>query len=61
MSELPTGTAGAATVLIIGPAAWPDMPWPGADRIAGQPSRPSLASPVIKHARCMLGVPPQCF
>ena len=31
------------------------MPWPGADRVASQPSRPSLPSPVIKHARCMLG------
>jgi hypothetical protein len=27
----------------------------GADRVAGQPSRPSLPSPVIGMARCMLG------
>ena len=27
----------------------------GTDRVAGQPSRPSLPSPVIGMARCMLG------
>ena len=31
------------------------MPWPGADRVAGQPSRSSLPSPVVEDARCMLG------
>ena len=27
----------------------------GADRVAGQPSRSSLPSPVVEDARCMLG------
>jgi hypothetical protein len=37
------GTCGAAGYAVI-----------GADRVAGQPSRPSLPSPVIGMARCML-------
>jgi hypothetical protein len=52
---LPTGTAGAATVLIIGTCGVAGYAVIGADRVAGQPSRPSLLSPVIGMARCMLG------
>ena len=45
MSELPAGTAGAATVLIIGTCGVAGYAVAGADRVAGQPSRPSLPSP----------------
>jgi hypothetical protein len=42
-------------VLIIGTCGVAGYAVIGADRVAGQPSRPSLLSPVIGMARCMLG------
>jgi hypothetical protein len=42
-------------VLIIGTCGVAGYAVVGADRVAGQPSRPSLPSPVIEDARCMLG------
>jgi hypothetical protein len=42
-------------VLIIGTCSVAGYAVVGADRVAGQPSRPSLPSPVIEDARCMLG------
>jgi hypothetical protein len=55
MSQLPAGTAGAATVLITGTRgkAGYAMAWSRPRR--RQPSRPSQPSPVIGMARCMLG------
>src|SRR5438270_5232838 len=49
------GHGGAAPALIIGPYGAAGYAVAGADRVAGQPSNLSLPSPVIKHARCMLG------
>ena len=42
MSKLPAGTAGAATVLIIGTCGVAGYAVVRAGRVAGQPSRPSL-------------------
>jgi hypothetical protein len=42
-------------VLIIGTCGVAGYAVVGADRVAGQPSHPSLPSPVIEDARCMLG------
>jgi hypothetical protein len=42
-------------VLIIGTCGVAGYAVVGADRVAGQPSRPSLPSPVIEDAQCMLG------
>lgn len=45
MSELPAGTAGAATTLITGTCRVAGNALAGAGRVAGQPSRPRLPSP----------------
>jgi hypothetical protein len=50
-----SGHGGAATVLIISTCGVAGYAVVGAGRAAGQPSRPSLPSPVIEDARCMLG------
>jgi hypothetical protein len=42
-------------VLIIGICGVAGYAPVGADRVAGQPSRPNLPSPVIKGDRCTLG------
>jgi hypothetical protein len=42
-------------MLIIGTCGLAGYDPVGADRVAGQPSRPNLPSPVIKDDRCMLG------
>jgi xanthine dehydrogenase accessory factor len=47
--------SGAAAVLIIGTRGVAECAVVGADRVVGQPDRPSLPSPVIQDARHMLG------
>jgi hypothetical protein len=42
-------------VLIIGICGVAGYAPVGADRVAGQPNRPNLPSPVIKGDRCTLG------
>ena len=49
------GHGRAATALIIGTCGVAGYAVAGADRVAGQSSRPSLPSPVIGIAQCMLG------
>ena len=57
MSELPAGTA-AATGLIIGTCGAAGYAVNGADRVAGQPSRPRLPSPVIGDGTVHAGLSP---
>ena len=42
-------------MLIIGTCGVAGYAVAGADRVVGQPGRPSLPSPVIEDAQCMLG------